>query len=82
MQSFINTILKFIKWPLAILCVVSVYPMLGALVQMMKETFSSDILLYFLTPAFGVMVIWGIIPGLSGSALTIFAHEATHMLAA
>ena len=53
-----------------------------ALMQMIFKTFSSDILLYFLMPAIGIMLFWGIIPGLSGSALTIFAHESTHMLAA
>ncbi len=82
MQSFINTILKFVKWPVAIFCAISVYPMSKALLQMITKTFSADIFINFLMPAFGVMLIWGIIPGLSGSALTIFAHESTHMLAA
>ncbi len=82
MQSFINTFLKIIKWPIAVFCLVSFYPMSNALLMMISKTFSSDILFYFLAPAMGVMLLWGIVPGLNGSALTIFAHESTHMLAA
>ena len=82
MQKFINTFLKIIKYPVAFLCALAFYPLLQALVKMISETFSQEIALYFLAPIVGVMVIWGIIPGLNGSALTIFAHEFTHMLAA
>ena len=82
MQSFINSFLKCVKWPIAIFCAVSFYPMLMALAQMISQTFSVEILLYFLAPLVSIMIIWGIVPGLSGSALTIFAHESTHMLAA
>ena len=82
MQDFIKSFLKLIKWPVAIFCAISFYPVSRALMQMIFKTFSSDILLYFLMPAIGIMLFWGIIPGLSGSALTIFAHESTHMLAA
>ena len=82
MQKFMNTFLKYIKYPVAILSVLTFYPMLMALIQMIGKTFSEDIALYFLAPIVGMMVIWGIVPGLNGSALTIFAHEFTHMLAA
>lgn len=82
MQNFMNTVLKYIKWPTALLMGIAFYPMLITLVQMIGQTFSKDIALYFLAPIVGVMVIWGIVPGLNGSALTIFAHEFTHMLAA
>ena len=82
MQKFINTILRYIKYPVALLSALAFYPMSTALVQMIGKTFSKEIAVYFLGPVIGIMVIWGIIPGLSGSAFTIFAHEFTHMLAA
>ena len=82
MQNIMNTFLRFIKWPVALLMGVTFYPALIALIQMIGRTFSQEIALYFLIPIIGIMVIWGIVPGLSGSALTIFAHELTHMLAA
>ncbi len=82
MQNFINTFLKIIKYPVALLSTLSFYPLLQALISMIGQTFSQELALSFLAPIVGVMVIWGIIPGLNGSALTIFAHEFTHMLAA
>ena len=82
MQNFMNTLLKFLKWPVALLCALGFYPLLVALVNIISASFTVEILLYFLAPVAAVMVLWGIIPGLSGSALTIFAHESTHMLAA
>ena len=82
MQKYINTFLKIIKYPVALLSALAFYPLLQALVKMIAQTFSQEIALYFLAPIVGVMVIWGIVPGLNGSALTIFAHEFTHMLAA
>ena len=82
MQNFMNAFLKYIKWPVALLMGISFYPMLVALITMIGKTFSREMGLYFLGPIIGVMVVWGIIPGLNGSALTIFAHEFTHMLAA
>ncbi len=80
MQNFMNLFLKYIKWPVALLSVLFFYPLSLALIQMVGKTFSMDILLHFLLPIGGVMFVWGIVPGLSGSALTIFAHESTHML--
>lgn len=82
MQKFMNKILKTIKYPVAFLSALAFYPLLQALFGMIEKTFSREIFFYFLAPVVGVMVLWGIIPGLSGSALTIFAHESTHMLAA
>ena len=82
MQNFMNTFLKYIKYPVAIGSVIAFYPLSRALMQLVFKTFTMEILLYFLAPIVGVMVVWGVVPGLSGSALTIFAHESTHMLAA
>ena len=82
MQNFMNTFLKYIKYPVAIASVIAFYPLSRALMQLVFKTFSMEILLYFLAPIVGVMIVWGVVPGLSGSALTIFAHESTHMLAA
>ena len=77
-----NTILKYMKWPIAILSIICFYPLAVALERMIAQTFTMELALYFLAPLVGIMVIWGIIPGLNGSALAIFAHEVTHMLAA
>ncbi|MGN0919632.1 MAG: M50 family metallopeptidase [Alphaproteobacteria bacterium] len=82
MQNFMNTLLKYIKWPLALLCAFCFYPLSEALVQMIGQTFTTSLFIYFLLPIGGVMLLWGLVPGLSGNALTIFAHELTHMLAA
>ena len=82
MQNLINAFLKCIKWPVALLCIFCFYPLSVALMRMIFKTFSMEIAIYFLAPVLAVMIIWGIIPGLSGSAFTIFAHESTHMLAA
>ena len=80
MQNFINQFLKIIKYPVARICALGFYPMVIALIQLIGNTFSKQIAIYFLIPVIGIMVVWGIVPGLSGSGLTIFAHEATHML--
>ena len=82
MQNFMNKILKVIKYPVALLSALTFYPLSQALLGMIEKTFSREILFYFLVPIAGVMVLWGVVPGLNGSALTIFAHESTHMLAA
>ncbi len=82
MQNFMNTLLKYIKYPIALTSAVFFYPLFQVLVQMIFKTFSQEIVLYFLAPIIGVMILWAIIPGLNGAAWTIFAHEFTHMLAA
>lgn len=82
MQDGINWFLKIIKYPVAVLCAFFCFPLLLALIRFIAHTFSMNLAVYFLLPTIGVVVLWNLIPGLAGSALTIFGHEATHMLAA
>ncbi len=82
MQNLINMILKIIKYPIAILFAVFCYPLLQSLVIFMHQTFDTSLLLYFIAPIGGCIFFWTMICALNGSVLTIFAHEATHMLAA
>ena len=82
MQKLINSFLKLIKYPGAICSVVFAYPLFLGLIHLIGETFSMRLAIYFLLPIAGTAVLWYVIPGLAGSPLTIFAHEATHMLAA
>ena len=82
MQDAVNWFLKIIKYPLAMACAFFCFPILKALIQFISATFSTHLAIYFLVPVIAVVALWSLIPGLSGSALTIFGHEATHMLAA
>ncbi len=82
MQDAINWFLKIIKYPLATLCAFFCFPLFKALLSFISHTFSVDLAVYFLLPVIGTVFLWSLVPGLSGSALTIFGHEATHMLAA
>ena len=82
MQDAINWFLKVIKYPVAVSCAFFCFPLLQALIRFIAHTFSMDLAVYFLLPTIGVVVLWNLIPGLAGSTLTIFGHEATHMLAA
>ena len=82
MQKIINSFLKFIKYPIAVCCVFFTYPLFNALILLIRATFDMDLAIYFLLPAVGTAVLWYVIPNLAGAPLTIFAHEATHMLVA
>ena len=82
MQDAINWFLKIIKYPIALACAFFCFPTLNALIRLISNTFSTNIAFYFLAPVISVVVLWNLVPGLSGSALTIFGHEVTHMLAA
>ena len=74
MQNFINSVLKYLKYPLGILCLFFTYPLMAGLFRLIVETFNINIFTYFLLPIFGVMFLWSVIPGLNGSTLTIFGH--------
>ena len=82
MQDFINTFLKIIKYPLALLSAFFCVPIVESLVHFIANSFHTHLIIYFVLPVIGMVVLWSIIPGLAGSCLTIFGHEATHMLAA
>ena len=82
MQDGINWFLKIIKYPVALGCAFLTFPLLQALISFIADSFSMYLAMNFLLPAVGTVVLWSLVPGLAGSSLTIFAHEATHMLAA
>lgn len=82
MQNFINTLLKIIKYPLALISIFFFYPLIQSFIHLISQTFSGDLLLYFIAPIGGCIFLGTVIMAMNGSSLTIFAHEATHMLAA
>lgn len=82
MQSILNTILKYLKWPLAVLMVVMFLPVFKADWMLIRLTLGSKFIMSFVVPMIGMIVIWFIIPGLNGSHFAIFEHEFTHMIAA
>lgn len=82
MQHVINTILKWLKWPIALLMVVMFVPVLDADIQLVQETLNGHFFIRFVLPMICVLGAWFVIPGLSGSHFAIFEHEFTHMFAA
>ena len=82
MQDLINTILKYLKWPMALLMMVMFFPVLNADLLLIKQTLDGEFFTRFMLPMIGVVCVWFFIPGLSGSHFAIFEHEFTHMFAA
>jgi len=82
MIKIINFILGILKWPLALFMVFAFLPTLDADIQLIQRTFTMDLFVSFIVPLIGMIFIWFCIPGLAGAHLSIFEHEATHMLAA
>lgn len=82
MQEIINIILKYIKWPLAVLMVFMFLPVFKADMALVHATLTQKFTVTFVIPLIGMIVIWFVIPGLNGSHFSIFEHEFTHMFAA
>ena len=82
MQQFLNTVLKYLKWPMALLMVLMFLPALNADVVLVKSTVNAKFFVHFIAPVLGMIAIWFVVPGLNGSHLAIFEHEFTHMIAA
>ncbi len=80
MQKAINFVLDIIKWPLGVLMLFLILPALRANIVFLEQAVSSFSLLWFFIPMLGTLVFWFAVPGMSGSFLAIFEHEATHML--
>lgn len=79
-QRLINLILALLKWPMALAMLVLFLPAVKATGIIVYEGLNLHLLGWFLLPLLSVIVVWMLVPRLSGSALSIFEHEATHML--
>lgn len=82
MRDILNKILKYLKWPIAVLMVCMFFPVLRADMTMVSSTLTQRFFMVFVVPLLGSVVLWFVIPGLSGSHFAIFEHEFTHMFAA
>ncbi len=82
MQDIINTILKYLKWPMAFFMVLMFLPTLQADIALVRGTLTQSFTMSFVLPTIGTIFLWFMIPGLNGSHFSIFEHEFTHMIAA
>ncbi len=76
----INKILTILKWPLGFLMLVITIPAFYANLVFLDTCINRFALVWFFLPMMATALFWFVIPGLSGSFLAIFEHEATHML--
>lgn len=82
MRDLMDTILKYLKWPMAALMLVMFLPAFNADLYLVRHTLNGPFFIKFVLPVIGVFGVWFFIPGLSGSHFAIFEHEFTHMFAA
>lgn len=80
MQSIMNTVLRLLKWPIGLAILMITAPAFQADLTFLKTYVTSFSLVWFFLPMVITALFWFIVPGLSGSFLAIFEHEATHML--
>ncbi|MBR6412651.1 MAG: hypothetical protein IKS41_05795 [Alphaproteobacteria bacterium] len=80
MQKFINFFLALLKWPLAILMVLAIFPALKTDIIILYNGLTLSILGTFFLPLLIMIGIWFIIPKLKGSFISILEHEVTHMI--
>lgn len=76
----INVILSILKWPIGLLVLAITVPAFYANVTFLNTYITKYALIWFFLPMLATALFWFVIPGLSGSFLAIFEHEATHML--
>ena len=80
MRKCINFILALLKWPVAVCMVFLFLPALKADIITVYDGLTIQVLEWFFLPVLVVLAIWLLIPGLSGSFLSILEHEVTHMI--
>ena len=80
MQTLINFILAILKWPLALLMFFLIIPVFKTDMMILYNGLTLDVLGWFFLPLLVMILVWLIIPGLSGSFLSILEHELTHMV--
>lgn len=80
MQTLINFILAILKWPLALLMVFLIIPAFKTDMMILYNGLTLTVLGWFFLPLLMMILLWLVIPGLSGSFLSILEHELTHMV--
>jgi len=80
MQKLINFFLALLKWPIALLMVIAIFPALKADILILYDGLTLGILGSFFLPLLLTIVAWFLIPKLNGSFISILEHEVTHML--
>ncbi len=78
-NKYINLFFGIIKWPVGILMLLAIVPAFQADFLLISKFTTKEILLGFFLPFAVTVVFFLIMPGLSGSFLTITEHELTHM---
>ena len=80
MQKYINFFLALVKWPIALLMVLAIFPALKADITILYNGLTLSVLGTFFLPLLLMIVIWCLIPKLNGSFISILEHEVTHMI--
>ena len=76
MQTFVNFILAILKWPLAFLMVFLIVPAFKTDMMILYNGLTLSVLGWFFLPLLMMILVWLIIPGLSGSFLSILDFYA------
>ncbi|MBQ9738161.1 MAG: M50 family metallopeptidase [Alphaproteobacteria bacterium] len=76
----INWFLALIKWPIAVLMMVMIFPAFQAIETVISQGVNSYVMVWFVLPFVVTSVGFFMLPFLSGSFLAIMEHELTHML--
>ena len=80
MQQVINFILAILKWPLSLLMLWLTIPAFKTDMMILYNGLTMEVLGYFFIPLLMIILCWLVIPGLSGSFISILEHELTHMV--
>ena len=80
MQQLINFILAILKWPLALLMLMLIIPTFKTDILILYNGLTLTVLGWFFIPLLMIILLWLVIPGLSGAFLSILEHELTHMV--
>lgn len=76
----VNLILKIFKWPLCIMGLFFLLPIIKADLEVIHQGIGAFQVIWFVLPMLLTCLLWFLLPELNGSFLAIFEHEATHML--
>ena len=80
MQKYINFFLALIKWPMAILMVLAIFPAFKTDILILYNGLTLSVLGRFFLPLLLMIAVWYLIPKASGSFISILEHEVTHLL--
>lgn len=79
-SSKIDTVIEWLKWPVALLMLLLIVPAFQLDFMLVKKMMNMEYLLNFFLPFAIVVIFFLIMPSLSGSFFAIVEHELTHML--